>query len=235
MSNSTTSSGEIASSPSPLSVEHSLSSRIYHDLRQRIIVGEFPIGSRLRERELAETLGVSRVPLREALPQLEADGFIHTTLRRGAVVTQITLRDVEELFDVRLGVEVYATRRAAQQAASGVSTLALETALETAAAAVDTDDPDIISEANADLHEQIVALADNTLLTTMMRPVSARDRWIFRMTADRDAHVACWEHTELCTAIMDGKADMAAALAYSHIERGRTPTMKALSAILPAQ
>jgi DNA-binding GntR family transcriptional regulator len=214
-------------------VERSLSSRIYRDLRQRIIVGEFPTGARLRERELAEALGVSRVPLREALPQLEADGFINTTLRRGAVVTQITLKDVEELFDVRLGVEVYATRLAASRVRLGASSDALKAALARAITTLDTDDPDAIADANADLHEEIVTLAANSLLTTMMRPVSARDRWIFRMTADRDAHVACREHTELCAAIFDGNADLAAALAYSHIERGRAPTMKALRPILP--
>ncbi|HLS77361.1 MAG TPA: GntR family transcriptional regulator [Nocardia sp.] len=210
-----------------------LSTRIYTDLRDRIIVGELPLGSRLRERELADIMGVSRVPLREALPQLEADGFITTALRRGASVTQLTMRDVEELFEVRLGVEVYATRLAARRVAEGADTSALLACLERAVEAVDRADDIAMTERNADLHEEIIRLAGNSLLSTMMRPVSGRDRWIFRMTAHRDPVVACKEHRELCEAIFAGQPDHAAALAYTHIERGRIPTLETLRQVLP--
>lgn len=213
--------------------EDPMSTRIFRDLRRRIINGEFPMGSRLRERDLAEQLGVSRVPLREALPQLEADGFIRTSLRRGAVVVQLTLKDVTELFDARLGVEVHATRLAAQRCAEGASAARIEDALRRAVTALGEGDPGLIAELNADLHEIIVAAADNALLATVMQPIAARDRWVFRLTAGRDVHVACAEHAELCAAIVGGRPDMAAALAYSHIERGRAPTLEALRPILP--
>src|SRR5579862_7591453 len=93
--------------------------RIYEEIRNKIINGDLPPGTRLRERELADELGVSRVPVREALPYLQADGFITLESHRGAIVTELTLRDVRELFDVRLGVEVYAARLAAQRVANG--------------------------------------------------------------------------------------------------------------------
>lgn len=95
-------------------------------IRELIISGDFAPGSRLRERELSQTLAVSRVPVREALQQLEAEGFIDTSPRRGATVKQITLRDVNELFDVRLSLEVLAARLAAQAAARGQSSLRLQ-------------------------------------------------------------------------------------------------------------
>jgi len=212
--------------------ERSLSSLIYAGVRERIINGDLPLGSRLRERELAETLGVSRVPLREALPQLETDGFITTGLRRGASVTQLTLRDVEELFEVRLGVEVYATRLAAQRIAAGADPAPLWKALRRATDATDVSAPDV-TDFNAELHEAIVTLADNSLLTSMMRPVSGRDRWIFKMTADRDLGVACREHQALCEAIFAGNAEHAAALAFNHIEGGRRSTLDTLSGVLP--
>ncbi|MBT2512565.1 GntR family transcriptional regulator [Arthrobacter sp. ISL-30] len=75
-------------------------------IRQLIISGEYAPGSRLRERELSEFLAVSRVPVREALQQLEAEGFVVTSPRRAATVKQITLKDVNELFDVRLILEM---------------------------------------------------------------------------------------------------------------------------------
>lgn len=87
---------------------------------------DFAPGSRLRERELSQALDVSRVPFREALQQLETEGFTHTSPRRGAIVKQTTLRDVKELFDVRLSLEVVAARLAAQTAARGESSSRLQ-------------------------------------------------------------------------------------------------------------
>ena len=65
----------------------SLSQQVYRSIRGKIINGALPQGSRLRERELAEEFGVSRIPLREAFPQLEADGFIQSSPRAGRPVT----------------------------------------------------------------------------------------------------------------------------------------------------
>ena len=85
-----------------------LSAKIYEALRERIIEGALRPGERIRERELAEELNVSRIPIREAMPRLEAEGFIRTLPRRGAVVTEMTIGDVEELFVVRSSLEVLA-------------------------------------------------------------------------------------------------------------------------------
>ena len=207
--------------------------RIYVQIRNKIISGELQPGTRLRERELADELGVSRIPVREALPYLEADGFITSQSRRGAIVTELTLRDVQELFDVRLGVEVYAARLAALRVANGANPAQLRAAMAQAERALSGGDPALIAETNAELHETIVALAGNSLLTAMMRSVFGRDRWIFRMTSDRDPVVACAEHRELCDAIFAGDADFTAATAYAHIERGRKPTLETLKEVLP--
>ena len=207
--------------------------RIYEEIRNKIISGDLPPGTRLRERELADELGVSRIPVREALPYLEADGFITSQSRRGATVTELTLRDVQELFDVRLGVEVYAARLAARRVADGASPAEVRAAMARAERALADGDAAVIAESNAELHEAIVALADNSLLTAMMRSVFGRDRWIFRMTSDRDPVVACAEHRELCDAIFAGDADFTAATAYAHIERGRQPTLETLKTVLP--
>jgi len=208
----------------------SLADKVYVEIRDRIMAGAFPQGSRLRERELADALGVSRIPLREALPRLEADGFVATSPRRGARVAQLTVRDIEEVYTVRLGVDVFAARLAALRAAAGAVT-----AIEVADAALADDDFDAITTANSDLHQEIVLLAGNSLLTAMMRPVTGRARWVSRLTSYPDPGVAQAEHHALRDAILAGNADLAAALQYAHIEAGREPTLSALRGILPEE
>lgn len=215
--------------------DSTLAAQAYVMVRQRIVSGDYPPGTRLTERNLAEELGVSRVPLREALPQLEADGFITTSIRRGATVTQLTMRDIVELFDVRIGMEVHAAKLAAQRARLGGSTESLALVMSRADEVLVRGDPTEITSTNAHLHEEIVRLSNNALLAAMMRPLVGRMRWVFTMTADRDPTVQCREHHELVDAIRAGDQDLAAALAYAHVERGREPTIAALRSFLPAE
>ena len=91
---------------------------VYEWVRERIIDGSLQPGSRIRERDLAEAINVSRVPIREAFPRLEAEGYIRTIPRRGAVVAPMELVDVNEVFDVRASLEVLAARLAAQRCAA---------------------------------------------------------------------------------------------------------------------
>ncbi len=210
-----------------------LSSQIYVMLRQQIVAGDYPPGMRLTERNLADALGVSRIPLREALPQLEADGFITTSIRRGATVTQLTMRDIVELFDVRLGMEVHAARLAARNVGLGKATDTLTEIMARADEVLPTNNSSAIASTNAELHEEIIRLSDNSLLSAMMRPLIGRMRWVFTMTSDRDPRVQCREHHELVDAIRVGDQEFAASLAYAHVERGRQPTIAALRAILP--
>jgi DNA-binding GntR family transcriptional regulator len=214
--------------------DSTLAAQAYVMLRQRIVSGAYPPGMRLTERNLAEELGFSRVPLREALPQLEADGFITTSIRRGATVTQLTMRDIVELFDVRIGIEVHAAKLAAQHARMGGSTDPLAKVMSRADEVLLGGDSNEITSTNAQLHEEIVRLSNNSLLSAMMRPLVGRMRWVFTMTSDRDPTVQCREHHELVDAIRAGDHDLAASLAYAHVERGRQPTIAALQAFLPA-
>ena len=85
--------------------------RVREELRERIVTGVLRPGDRLVERDLAEDLGVSRVPVREAIRSLEADGFVVVQSPRRVVVRRLSRVDVEELFDVREALEVLATSR----------------------------------------------------------------------------------------------------------------------------
>lgn len=74
-------------------------------LRELILKGEFKMGERLMQEEWAQKLGVSRMPLREALRQLEVEGLVRIEPRRGAVVTPVSTEDIEEIYQLRALLE----------------------------------------------------------------------------------------------------------------------------------
>jgi DNA-binding GntR family transcriptional regulator len=100
--------------------------------------------------------------------------------------------------------------------------------------ATDTGSPAEIAAANAAFHEAILRLSANRLLDSLMAPINARVRWLFRLTSERDPKLLCVEHRELHDAIRAGDTDLAASLAYVHVERGRRPSLDSLAATLPA-
>ncbi|MEV0173079.1 GntR family transcriptional regulator [Streptomyces sp. NPDC050803] len=207
----------------------SLRQRAYDSLRRRIVEAELQPGQRLVERDLAAELEVSRIPLREALRLLEADGLVLLVPHRGALVAPFTPADVRDLFDVRESLESLAARLAAERAdRPGLDRLAAR--LDSARAATRAGDRDAIAAANAGFHNDIVDLAANPLLTGMMRPLEARTHWLFRLTAQRDPGQQCAEHEQLHEAIAAGDADRAASLAHDHVAAGR-----ALSVALAAE
>jgi DNA-binding GntR family transcriptional regulator len=211
--------------------DQSLSEKVYDYLVEEIIEGRLQPGERLVEREIVSALNVSRTPLREALPQLEAHGFIRTIPRRGAIVAQLTLKDVDELFDVRESLEVLAARLAASRA-DNASIARLEARLDYAREVTESGSLRDIAAANAAIHGQILNMAQNGLLAELMRPLSGRVRWLFRLTSDRDPWVMCKEHEDLYHAIRDRQPERAAEIAYHHVASGREPSRRILSQVL---
>nr|WP_239092189.1 GntR family transcriptional regulator [Streptomyces sp. SID14478] len=198
--------------------------RAYETLRRRILEVQLQPGERLVERDLAAELDVSRIPLREALRRLEADGLVLIVPHRGALVAPFTPADVRDLFDVRESLESLAARLTAERCdADGLARLAAR--LDAARAATRAKDRAAIAAANAGFHTDIVELADNPLLTSMMRPLETRTHWLFRLTAQRDPARQCAEHEVLYEAIAAGDADRAAALAHTHVADGRTESL----------
>jgi DNA-binding GntR family transcriptional regulator len=205
----------------------------YHALREGVIEGRYPPGSRLRERDLSESLRMSRIPIREALRQLEVEGFVVTYPNRGAVVRQLTLKDVAELFDLRLSLEVLAARQAALTVAEGHAGDRLRAVMAEALRVTRARDAVAIRQVNTAFHAEVVAMTGNALLVATMAPLLGRIRWLFALTTDRDPEVEYAEHTTLCDAIYSGNADLAGALAFAHIEHGRAPSLASLADVLP--
>ena len=92
--------------------EQSLTDRVYNHLRQDIITGKIPGGTRLVESTLAEEMQVSRTPVREALQKMTLEGLLHAMPRAGYVVDELSDEDIQDLFDIRLDIEKIAARKA---------------------------------------------------------------------------------------------------------------------------
>ncbi|MGY4708882.1 GntR family transcriptional regulator [Mycolicibacterium sp. CBM1] len=206
----------------------SLSTQIHAALRESIIRGKYPQGSRLVEQRLAAEFNVSRVPLREAVPILEVEGFIRTLPRRSAIVTTWTVQSAHELFDLRLCLEVGAARYAARRVAQGSSTAALRKALAAAGEGMLTGDAYLVAQQSTDLHEAIADLTGNDLMRTMMRSLTGRMMWLFYMTSELDGGRAHSDHSEIVEVIETGNERLAESVAYAHIERDRHESIELL-------
>ncbi|MFE6767221.1 GntR family transcriptional regulator [Streptomyces sp. NPDC057689] len=204
-------------------------------IRAGIHSGAYLPGTRLRERELAEALGVSRVPVREALVRLATEGLVVLEPRRGARVRRLTLRDVDELFDLRLSLEVFAARRAAEIVARGGCHDVLGKVLDEAGAATARGDTAGIAAANTAFHAELITMTGNRLLQSSLQPSLGLMHWLFRLTGtERGAEQHCAEHRQIRDAIGAGRARLAEALTFTHIDIRREPVMRSLARTLPA-
>jgi DNA-binding GntR family transcriptional regulator len=206
----------------------SLSQHIYSTVRERIILGQYPQGSRLPEQRIGEELDVSRVPLREAVPLLERDGFVNSRPRRGAVVAQWDAKAIDDLFDVRLSLEVGAARYAARQVSLGGPMDSLNHALDAAQRTVAGGDAYAIARTSTAFHEAVIETSSNELMVRLMQTVSGRITWLFYLTSGLPADEAFHDHVLLCDAIASGNERVAESVAYAHIERDRQPTFDAM-------
>ncbi|MBS1690633.1 MAG: GntR family transcriptional regulator [Actinobacteria bacterium] len=208
--------------------KESLSQRIYSTVRERIILGQYPQGSRLPEARIGEELHVSRVPLREAVPHLERDGFVHSRPRRSSVVATWDAKAIDDLFDVRLSLEVGAARYAAREVGRGGSMAVLDSALAESQRVVEAGDAYAIARCSTAFHESVVSTSGNEVMVRLMSTISGRITWLFYLTSGLPADEAFHDHVLLRDAIASGNERVAESVAYAHIERDREPTFEAM-------
>lgn len=191
------------------------SERVTRRLRDEIIDGLRPPGSRLVERDLAAELGVSRVPVRDALRALVTEGLVTPRPRTWAVVRTFTTADVEDLHEIRSAIEVMAFRLAARRwTPEGLARLRSDLDRQLAAARV--GDAVAARRAAADFHETVTFLAGNTLLSEIEHLLHSRMRWLMGQHDDLTAVAA--EHEALYDAIAARDVERVEALAEAHVD-----------------
>ncbi|MFC8242887.1 GntR family transcriptional regulator [Streptomyces chartreusis] len=199
--------------------------RVLATLRQDIIAGRLLPGDRLVERELADRFGVSRVPVREAIRALVAEGFVHFETPRRTVVRRLSPADVKELFELREALEVYAAGLAASRA-TPEDLADLRELLRAAASATEAGDAEKITDVNTRFHNRILAMAGNSLLTSVMEPVDGRLRWLTRQNEEWPQLLT--EHQDLYEAIASGDPDRARTHTLTHVQANYRSTVRHL-------
>jgi DNA-binding GntR family transcriptional regulator len=192
--------------------------QVHEELLQRIVAGELPPGSRLRQEALAEEHGVSRTPLREALARLVSEGLVELEPNRGATVARRDFGDMEQAWRARLVVEPGAARLAAERRDPAM----LERMREIVRRQRDVaDDLTASFELNRDFHLALVNAAHNPHLSRFadLLWLSRIGVPIFARQARDRAQILSWadEHEAILAAVAAGRGARAERLTREHI------------------
>lgn len=136
----------------------------YRQLRRAIVTAVIPPGTPLIEADLMERFGVGRTPLREALHRLSSDGLIVIFPRRGVLVSQLGLREIQQLFEARLALEAETTRLAAERMTDDDRCRLIAISEEVRSTEV-ARSFDTFLEADQRLHRELIRLAQNMYLS----------------------------------------------------------------------
>jgi DNA-binding GntR family transcriptional regulator len=199
----------------------SLAEHAYHVLRDRLVMLDIAPGAPINEAQLGNDLGIGRTPIRESLKKLEVDHLVVTYPRRGTFATQVDITDLAAISEMRQVLEPLAARRAASVARADVRAELAEKARQIASmGGDDSADKRALMEYDIDVHRLIYRAAENAHLEeTLVRLDNLATR-IWCLVLERLPSVSdhIKEHVTLLEAIVAKDADLAAALAASHVE-----------------
>ena len=201
--------------------------QVYKILRDDICQGVYAPGTRLQEVELAENLSVSRSPVREALRQLAADGLLLEIPNKGVYVKEFTVRDIEEIYELRVMLESYGINHSADRLTS-VRRERLLGLLSEMESFLEKGDVQSYTALDEKLHSHIVHLGENSLINDtydrvrsmnqQFRILSLMDEERFRESLD--------EHKEIIHGLVTGDLKHADDVNRAHLELARNVILK---------
>ncbi|WP_175407771.1 GntR family transcriptional regulator [Streptomyces sp. TRM64462] len=206
-----------SSAPAPPAAE-----RVYHHVKEAVLDRRYEGGTLLTEGELAQAVGVSRTPVREALLKLEMEGLLKLYPKKGALVLAVSAQEIADVVETRLLVEEFAVRKAVPVPARLVARL--EELLEEQRLHAREGDLRAVAVSDRCFHAEIVRNAGNQILSKLYDQL--RDRQLRMGVAVMEAHpdrIAknITEHTEILEALRAGDAEGAARCVRAHVGRVR--------------
>ena len=192
---------------------------VFNTLREAILRGELKPGERLMEIQLANKLGVSRTPIREAIRKLELEGLVLMIPRKGAEVAQITEKSLRDVLEVRRALENLAVQLACLRMSP--QTLAdLKAAARAFEEILGGEDVTAVAEADVAFHDVIYMATDNQRLISLLNNLREQMyRYRVEYLKKKECHKQLlWEHQEIIRAIEAGEIDVATKITEQHID-----------------
>ena len=191
---------------------------VFNTLRQGILTGVLAPGERLMEIHLADRLGVSRTPIREAIRMLELEGLVTMIPRKGAEVSRISSQDIRDVLEVRLVLDSLATRLACERITEDQKE-ELRRAADDFVGATTSGDATVIAQADVRFHDVILAASHNKRLIQMVNNLAERI-YRYRLEYIKDAanHARLIEeHAKIMDCVIKGDEGSACIAAEIHI------------------
>lgn len=192
---------------------------VFNTLRQAILIGELKPGERLMEIHLADRLGVSRTPIREAIRKLELEGLVVMIPRKGAQVAKITEKNLKDVLEVRRALDMLAVRLACERMDED-DKAALREACDEFAKVVQANDTKEITEADVRFHDVILKSTGNDRLIQLVNNL-AEQMYRYRLEYIKDSayhNRLVQEHAAIYQAIINQDAEKAADAVVLHID-----------------
>lgn len=193
---------------------------VYEQLKLQILTGKITPGTRMMEVELADEMGVSRTPVREAIRKLEKEGLVTIEPRRGAYASDISVKDMVDTLEVREDLEGLAAAMAVERMTDDQLEELLQITRKYSEAIKNSDTEKIISYDEA-FHKYIVACSGNKTLIQLSETVqelALRFRYLFYDDFSRYENMPV-EHRIIIDAIKGGDAETARQIAEDHVKR----------------
>jgi len=201
-----------------LPLDHrSLRETVVDALRQLIIDGEFAPRERLVEERIAERLGVSRNPVREAIRTLESMGLVTVVPRRGAYVADLDLKDIRQMQEVRMTLDRWIVQAAAIRH-DDADVAKLDECLRLGRAAAEAGDMIAAAQQHRAFHLAIEAATKNPYAAVAMNPLRQRAELVFAMLVHHRGPVGWDDHQAIRDAIVRRDTDLAAILTSRHVD-----------------
>lgn len=196
--------------------------QVYQILRNDICGGKYGPGFWLQEKELAETLGVSRSPVREALRQLVADGLVIEVPNKGVFVKEFTIRDIDEIFDMRIMLESYGIQKSRKNL-TNVRRQKLFELLDILEKSCARGDMEKYVQADEELHIRIVELGGNSLVESTYDRVRSMNQQfrVLSLTSHQRFEESMEEHRRLIHTLAVGDVMAAEEVLRVHLELAR--------------
>lgn len=214
----------------------------YHAVRERILRGTLALGAPVSSRSLAGELGMSHLPVAQALRRLEAEGFLESRPRAGTRVKVPTARDIEERFEIREALETQAARLFAAKATPAERREMVRTAeqldamfAQAAAGAADAEFLFAVHSFHFDLHVKIAQYSGCAALRDLIeRNHILTFNWFFDVAAHRQALPPQF-HAKLMETLASGSVEKADQAMRAHINYGRAETVKRIQHEAPTE